>query len=549
MSKRISVKLTKEERGYYSNLFEIATNNNVNNRVEGKDGAQFFKKSGLSKDVLKNIWLMAAQTNLSWLERDEFYVALRLIALTQSNMPADEKSIVYNNPLPPLPKFDLKSENTKPDQSTKTSVDLTQDTTTVNTNNVNVEKSNQPVNYNNTEYDELTTKMLKFLKIFDSYKDPNNNLININTAYKAFESLNSNKLVVTKSVELIQVNPNQPGLMRSQFIIVMTLLTIGLDSKNNDIISEICNKLLQLKFTIIELAKYYTDRKEVIELFKEIVDVISFFEKRYNEMIQINNSQLINSQPNHNHNQNSNIIPNPNLVPNQMNNSQVQYGGINTQQSVIIPNDYNNVNQKVRVNEEINNNPYPDNNYNIVQNISDAQKQTNFMSQIAVGTNNTVNSSVELFPKSNIEYSNNPKSQNINNNLNNYNILEPEVNKHRDGLDMVSSMVANNIEKDISNKQSEIKFLQTFLSSSNDQLGDLKKILEVIQKQNFSLDNQISDLRNEIKMVEQHKKDVIQNLNKGAVLSQNKQAEVLYLQSKIKYNCSLIYLNHFLIFY
>ena len=42
------------------------------------------KKSGLSKDTLKSIYLIASQYNKQFLERDEFYVALKLI---QNNMP------------------------------------------------------------------------------------------------------------------------------------------------------------------------------------------------------------------------------------------------------------------------------------------------------------------------------------------------------------------------------------------------------------------------------------------------------------------------------
>ena len=110
--KRLSVKLTKEEKGYYSNLFDLACKDG-STKVEGKEGAAFLKKSNLSREVLKNIWVIAAQTNLSWLERDEFYVALRLIALAQNNMPVEDKSIIYNDPLPPLPKFDLKQQQSQ----------------------------------------------------------------------------------------------------------------------------------------------------------------------------------------------------------------------------------------------------------------------------------------------------------------------------------------------------------------------------------------------------------------------------------------------------
>ena len=47
----------------------------------------YLKKSNLQKQVLKEIWLIAAQSSNTYILRDEFYVALRLIALAQNNMP------------------------------------------------------------------------------------------------------------------------------------------------------------------------------------------------------------------------------------------------------------------------------------------------------------------------------------------------------------------------------------------------------------------------------------------------------------------------------
>jgi hypothetical protein len=511
MSKRISVKLTKEERGYYSNLFEIANNNNINNRVEGKDGAQFFKKSGLSKEVLKNIWLMAAQTNLSWLERDEFYVGLRLIALTQNNMPADEKSIVYNNPLPPLPKFDLKSE-TKPEQPSKS--DFNQDPT-MNPDN-KLSNNNDPTNIKvlnegKIELDDLTEKMLKFLKIFESYKD-SNNLINSNTALKAFESLNMNKFNLSRLVEVVQINPNQTGFIRPQFIIVMTLLTIGIDSKNNDIISEIYSKLFQLRFTLIELAKYYVEKREIIEMFKEILELIFFCEKKYNEIIQ-NTKQNFNQQDNQ---ANNNINSNFNHQQAQNTNNHMNYGGVNIQQSVIIP--------------EINNN------FVEIKTI-DENKQLFNANEKLVPNNNTTTSNYNNinYPdttKQNMMDNNNFKQKELIPNSNIYNFLENDINKHKENLDTVSNSIANNVEKEILSKQNEIKYLQNFLFSSNEQLVDLKNVLEAIQKQNSDLDNNILNLRNEIIKLENKKKEIIKNISKEVNLTQKKQAEVHYLESK-----------------
>jgi len=115
-------------RGYYQNLFSIADKKNEG-RLYGKDAADFLKKSGLPKDVLKNIWIISAQTDPQFLERDEFYLALRFIALAQNNKEVSEESIKLNHPIPPLPKIDLKSPN-PPQSNLNTSISLDQSIST-----------------------------------------------------------------------------------------------------------------------------------------------------------------------------------------------------------------------------------------------------------------------------------------------------------------------------------------------------------------------------------------------------------------------------------
>ena len=53
----------------------------------------FFKKSGLPVDKLKEFWKISARTSNEYLTRDEFYIALRLIAYEQNGIPATEESI------------------------------------------------------------------------------------------------------------------------------------------------------------------------------------------------------------------------------------------------------------------------------------------------------------------------------------------------------------------------------------------------------------------------------------------------------------------------
>ena len=81
--------------------------NNNQGRILGKPAANFMKTSGLDKSTLKQIWLIAAQNSNTQIDKEEFFVALRLIALAQNNMPISAEVIDMNNPVPPLPKFNL----------------------------------------------------------------------------------------------------------------------------------------------------------------------------------------------------------------------------------------------------------------------------------------------------------------------------------------------------------------------------------------------------------------------------------------------------------
>ena len=77
------------------------------------------KKSGLSKDTLKSIYLIAFQSSKHFLEKDEFYVALRLIALVQNNIPYNSQAIILNWPLLPLRYFNFKKDFLVDDEKVK----------------------------------------------------------------------------------------------------------------------------------------------------------------------------------------------------------------------------------------------------------------------------------------------------------------------------------------------------------------------------------------------------------------------------------------------
>ena len=105
--KKLRVNLTEDEEIYYYNLFESLDVKNIG-KLDSREAATFMKKSGLLRNILKNIWLIASQKSINYIEREEFYVALRLIALAQNNLPYGIENIEKNSPIPPLANFKYK---------------------------------------------------------------------------------------------------------------------------------------------------------------------------------------------------------------------------------------------------------------------------------------------------------------------------------------------------------------------------------------------------------------------------------------------------------
>ena len=100
----LKVKLNNQEKGYYSNMWNLANPKSAKT-ISGQEAVEFMKKSGLTVDKLKEIWRISAQTDLSCLTRDEFYIALHLIALQQNGSRCDEEAIRQGLEAP-LPKFE-----------------------------------------------------------------------------------------------------------------------------------------------------------------------------------------------------------------------------------------------------------------------------------------------------------------------------------------------------------------------------------------------------------------------------------------------------------
>ncbi|CAK91691.1 unnamed protein product (macronuclear) [Paramecium tetraurelia] len=103
----VRVKLDNKERGYYASLYQAVDATNTG-QIGGAQAVTFFKRSGLSIDILKKIWLISSPNNQT-LNKEEFYVALKLISFAQNNIEVSNDSIQRCIPSP-LPQFQSDTE-------------------------------------------------------------------------------------------------------------------------------------------------------------------------------------------------------------------------------------------------------------------------------------------------------------------------------------------------------------------------------------------------------------------------------------------------------
>ncbi|CAM9611224.1 unnamed protein product [Scytosiphon promiscuus] len=74
---------TRKEAAYYDKLFGVVDRDKTST-LDGKETVQFLSLSGLSKTQLKNVWSVAISPGQAVLQRQDFYVAMRAVALAQN---------------------------------------------------------------------------------------------------------------------------------------------------------------------------------------------------------------------------------------------------------------------------------------------------------------------------------------------------------------------------------------------------------------------------------------------------------------------------------
>ena len=368
--KRLYVKLTQEEKGYFSNLFQLVDSQNMG-KIKNKDAANFMKKSGLNKNILKNIFLIAQPKSKQYLERDEFYVALRLIALAQNNMPFNEQAIILNRPLPPLPNFNLKKDFLADGDSS---------------------------------FDLKDEEKVKYKRIFDINKDGNYDNISTKKAIQMWRSIGVSDNVIQKVADILKPNETRGFLNLREFQVATHLINL---SERHEIPTQLPenlkkylgrdnmnNNLLKLNFDNDLVNKSTNNNQQLAIHYGNNI----FSNNNFNNFNNNFSNKNFNSN-NFNNNLNNNF--NQNLVPQNQNANSID---ILYQKNELLNNKINDARNKLN---------------NILKEIDDMQnEQINIKSQINMIKDKNINMQSNM---PNININNNTNNININNNTNNIN--------------------------------------------------------------------------------------------------------------------------------
>ena len=221
-NKKLHVQLTREENILYNKLYNMLDNNNQG-RLLAKPAANFMKKSGLDKATLKNIWLIAAQTDNTQMDKDEFFVALRLIALAQNNMPFSAENIDRNNPIPPLPVFNLNNNNNMNQNNNQNNYG------NMNTNNYQNQSRDNFNNQNNNQnsiFDISESEKMNYKNIFDNQKEPNMERIKARNAIIVWKDNNANDESIRTVATIIRPLENKGYMNLKEFQVACHLINL-----------------------------------------------------------------------------------------------------------------------------------------------------------------------------------------------------------------------------------------------------------------------------------------------------------------------------------
>ena len=479
--KRLYVKLTQEEKGYFSNLFQLVDAQGLG-KLKNKDAANFMKKSGLNKNILKNIFLIASPKSKQYLERDEFYVALRLIALAQNNLPFNEQAIILNKPIPPLPNFNLKKDFLADGDSA---------------------------------FELRDDEKVKYKRIFDINKDGNNDNISAKKAIQMWRSTGTSDNTIQKIADVLKPNEIRGYLNLREFQVATHLISLsdrheiptqlpanlkkylGRDDNNNNLLNFNFGNNINNNNTNIN--NNNNNQQLAIHYGNNI-----FSNNNFNN----NNNQMFNNNINNNFNNSNNNMINNNINMNQNLMIPIQNQNQNSidvlyQKNEILNSKLNNARIKLNT---------------ILKEIDDMQsEQANIKNQINMIKDKNVN-----IPQNvpNININNNTNNININNNTNNTDNNNYNINLNQSGIGPTKKIIdfnpVNLPQNKKENKNEEYEKLAQKKNALLDLMNKMNLDKLIINNNNINKEEHI-----EIKNDEKNDKDKIDSPPTEDIVNKN----------------------------
>ena len=103
-NRKVFVAFTQEEYIYFSKIFNLL-DYEKRGKISSDSVFYFLRDSRLNDKVLKELFVLICQKDINYIDKDEFFIMLRLLALAQNNIPFNVNSLQKNTPIPPLPIF------------------------------------------------------------------------------------------------------------------------------------------------------------------------------------------------------------------------------------------------------------------------------------------------------------------------------------------------------------------------------------------------------------------------------------------------------------
>ena len=489
--------MTEEESSYYNKIFNLLDKQNLG-YIDSKSAAIFMKKSNLSQEILKNIWYNSSQSKKSGLNRDEFFIALRLIALAQNNLPFTKKEIENNSPIPPLPSFATFNHNNSINYNRDNNVD----------NKFEEENEDDEAVYEIPEYNAILYK-----KFFENNKDSEENYISTKKAIELWKSDTSSDFTIKRVANSLKPLEKSGFLNLKEFQVANHLLSI---CNCHEIPIPLPNCLLKFLGRPLNTNKQKQRKKNDYKNFNDYLNKNS--DNINNNQYVLNNDYSMQNNYNKEYSK-QNSLPNTNFNNRISDSNEIEIQKFKSEETEISKNineyDDNNtinknenhennisVNEENEFNKDINNKNKESNNLNNIDENNDEYKNNNDISDKILDNNESEmnNNKLHKFKSSINSFNANIKNNKINNN--NDNILE-NILKRMEELEIKNKENSTQISLLLS----KIDSLQREQNKINKEMTELKDEFKKIKSQNNAFKSPKK------KIVENNKNSLIISLN------------------------------------